>query len=101
LASEPPLEPGFTAFQCATQQREKRSHRTHIDERQYEFGLFRVQTDPQMKMAPLARTLFTVTPIQEQLGLILESGKVPVEFIVIDHVERLRGINKAALSDES
>jgi uncharacterized protein (TIGR03435 family) len=38
---------------------------------------------------PDAPSLFTV--IQEQLGLKLESGKGPVEIIVIDHIERPSG----------
>ena len=36
-------------FKVPSQQREKRSHRTHIDERKHESGLFRFQTPPQMK----------------------------------------------------
>ncbi len=31
------------------------------------------------------------TAIQEQLGLKLESAKEPVEFIVVDHIERPSG----------
>ena len=38
---------------------------------------------------PAGPSLFTA--IQEQLGLKLESGKGPVEIIVIDHVERPSG----------
>ena len=51
LASMAPLESGFATFQSSAQQREECSHRTHIDERQHESGLFRLQTSPQMKSA--------------------------------------------------
>jgi uncharacterized protein (TIGR03435 family) len=36
---------------------------------------------------PLAATIFTA--LEEQLGLRLESAKVPREFLVINHVETL------------
>ncbi len=38
---------------------------------------------------PEAPSLFTA--VQEQLGLKLESGKGPVEIIVLDHIERPSG----------
>src|SRR5580698_494738 len=44
-----PLESGFATFQSPSEQREECSHRTHIDERKHESGLFRLQTSPQMK----------------------------------------------------
>src|SRR6266853_4977144 len=44
-----PLESGFTTLQGPTEQREKCSHGTHIDERKHESGLFRLQTSPPMK----------------------------------------------------
>src|ERR1700675_2971431 len=39
----------LATFQSSSEQREKCSHRTHIDERKHESGLFRLQTSPQMK----------------------------------------------------
>ena len=44
-----PLESGFATFQSSSEQREKCSHCTYIDERKHESGLFRLQTGPQMK----------------------------------------------------
>src|ERR1035438_5821338 len=44
-----PLESGFAAFQSPSEQREKCSHRAHIDERKHESGLFRLQVGSQMK----------------------------------------------------
>ena len=49
LASMAPLESGFATFQSSSQQREKCSHRTHIDERKHESGLFRLQTGPEVR----------------------------------------------------
>src|SRR5579859_8107945 len=49
LASMAPLESGFAALQSSSQQRKNCSHRTHIDGREHESGLFRLQTGPQMK----------------------------------------------------
>jgi hypothetical protein len=43
-----PLESGFATFQSSSEQREKCSHGTHIDERKHESGLFRLQTSPQV-----------------------------------------------------
>src|ERR1700735_4240070 len=44
-----PLESGFATFQSPSEQRDKCSHRAHIDERKHESGLFRLQSGPQMK----------------------------------------------------
>src|SRR5579864_938094 len=44
-----PLESRCATFRSPSEQREKCSHRAHIDERKHESGLFRLQTCPQMK----------------------------------------------------
>lgn len=49
LASMAPLESGSATFQGSSQQRQKCSHDTHIEPRQYESGLFRFQVGPQMR----------------------------------------------------
>jgi uncharacterized protein (TIGR03435 family) len=49
------------------------------------------QAQPPSGAAPLDLPPSLFTAIQDQLGLKLESGKGPVEIIVIDHVERPSG----------
>ena len=44
-----PLESGVATFQRSPRESQKCPHRTHIDERQHESGLFRLQTDAPMK----------------------------------------------------
>ena len=55
LAPMAPLEFGVATFQSPSEQREKRSHGSHIDERQHESGLFRLQTSSRMKMQAARR----------------------------------------------
>src|SRR5580658_3802253 len=66
-----PLESGFAAFQNSSQQRQERSHRTHIDERQHESGLFRLQTGPQMKCG-LSAIQLSVTRTPVAWGTVME-----------------------------
>src|ERR1700724_1007524 len=55
---------GVTTFQSPFEQREKCSHRTHIDERKYESGLFRLQTSPQIKWnLPAIQLTVTRNPV--------------------------------------
>src|SRR5580692_6021366 len=44
-----PLESGCATFQSPSEQRQKCSHRAHIDKGKHESRLFRLQTGPQMK----------------------------------------------------
>lgn len=55
----------------------------------YDYSLQWVQDDLRPEAEPSGPSIFAA--IQEQLGLKLESGKGPVEVLVIDHVERPSG----------
>jgi uncharacterized protein (TIGR03435 family) len=61
----------------------------------YDFTLKFMPDDAQVQApsagAPIDLPPSLFTAIQDQLGLKLESGKGPVEIIVIDHVERPSG----------
>src|SRR4029077_10660046 len=58
------LESGSATFQSPSEQREKRSHGAHSDERKHESGLFRLQTGPGMKWKLSAIQLsVTRTPV--------------------------------------
>src|ERR1700688_2039574 len=63
-----PLESGLATFQSSAQQREECSHRTHIDERKYESGLFRLQTSAEMKLCQprTSRLARTRSPLEKQ-----------------------------------
>jgi len=45
-----------------------------------------VSGEPRSRQADSRPDLFTA--VQEQLGLRLQAAKMPIEFVIIDHVER-------------
>jgi uncharacterized protein (TIGR03435 family) len=53
---------------------------------QYDFSLRWVPDETDPNSVPDGPSIFTA--VQEQLGLKLESGKAPVDAIVIDHIEK-------------
>src|SRR5216684_7699543 len=83
-----PLESGFATFQSPSEQKEKCSHGTHIDERKHESGLFRLQTSPQMKwnlsaiQLSVARNPVAWGTVTEHLPCLSESVFVEVVMYV-------------------
>jgi hypothetical protein len=89
MASVAPLESGVATFQGSPQQREKRSHRTHIDPRQHEPRLLRLQAGPQMngmcqrleatvRRNPVAREMMTEHLPSGNRGHVKHASKLPV-----------------------
>src|SRR5258708_29429673 len=73
-----PLESSFATFQGSSQQREKRSHRTHIDTREHEPGLFRLQIGPLVNgSCQELRSLSGAIPLQEELGMLRATLTLP------------------------
>jgi len=64
---------------------------TRYQPAQSDVGAGRAEADrplPLIPFDPASVQAAITTPLEEQLGLRLESGKGPVETIVIDHLER-------------
>src|ERR1035437_4488685 len=80
-----PLESGFATSHNSSQQRQERSHRTHIDERQHESGLFRLQTGPQMK-CDLSAIQRRVTRNPVAWGTVTEYVPCLSEWVFVDVV---------------
>src|ERR1700726_26739 len=84
-----PLESGLATFQSSAQQGEECSHRTHIDERQHESGLFRLQTSPQMKCASRdGAKSRTRSPLEKQSNWLPRIAETPQVSVMRSPVAR-------------